>query len=425
MAEVRISVLTFKGAKAAAVRKQVAGALCGDVATCVPAAKVTSRGRPDYAKARRAGVEWVVTGTVSGKGTKRFLTVDAYNARGKRVWRERLRLARNGTLPKSALNTLVSRVEDATPAAPRGPDPADAAAAAEPEAPETESTPTEPERDTEAAQADAAPPAPELSAPVLIQEAPVDEAPDSDTAGRDRPLVVVELGADIIHRSLTYNDLQAQNLRTYRTEPFLFAPRLHAELYPLAPLTRGIAQGLGLEVGYLMAIGLKSVDEENREYATTMNQLDAALRFNVQPVEDLALTIAPLVGYRRTTFAVGAAADGTELTGLPDMNYGAARIGVELEYGIGAIVTFGRFEYLHLLSLGEIGAEPYFPDSGGSALAAQLGAGYGVTKNFQIRLTGHFTRYGLTFRPAEGATYLASGAVDQRVGGMLSGRFSW
>lgn len=429
VAETRISVLPFKGPRAAAVRKQVTGALCGDVATCVAPAKVTTRGRPDYAKARRAGVEWLVTATLSGKGARRVLTVDAFNARGKRVWRERLKLARNGTLSRGALKTLVERVEAAAPSEPQAPDPAQAATP-EPE-PEPEqaaeatgsaegSSPTETAEAPEAAQATADP---ELNAPALIQEEPAPAA--TDTQAKRGPILVVELGGDVIHRRLDYVDLAAQNLRTYVTEPFLFAPRLHAEVYPLAPFVSGVAQGLGLEVGYLMAVGLRSIDEEDREYATTMNQLDVGVRFNLRPAGDLDLTVAPIVGYRSATFAVGAAADGRELFGLPDFNYGGLRVGLEAEMGFGQVVTFGRFEYLHLLSLGEIGAEPYFPDSSGSALAVALGAGYRVTDSLQVRLTGHFTRYGLTFRPAEGAEYVASGAVDQRIGGMLSLRYSF
>ena len=100
-------------------------------------------------------------------------------------------------------------------------------------------------------------------------------------------------------------------------------------------------------------------------------------------------------------------------------------MGLEAELPIESMRVFAKVNYLLALGLGEIGAEPYFPQSSGGGFDGTLGAGYRVMENLEVRLSAQYTHYGLSFEAEEGATYVASGATDQYVGGALSARFMY
>jgi hypothetical protein len=203
----------------------------------------------------------------------------------------------------------------------------------------------------------------------------------------------------------------------------MFAPRARLELYPLARMSDGILGGLGVEADYLLAVALSSSDENDVSYPTTANRLDAGLRLNFHPLGPGRLMVAPLVGYRMSTFEVGASSEGERLTGLPTLSYRAARAGAAVEYSFGKLTPFFRAEYVHVLSLGELGEAPYFADNSARAFEASAGIGFRVHRLFEVRAGGHYTQYSLSFTPAEGSTYSASGATDNYFGGALTGRF--
>lgn len=426
-AKVNVVTVPFTGPRGAVPRDQIVGAICEEV-ECVAQSKVTRRGKPDWRKVRSAGVDLVVTGKVTGSSRKRRLTVEVLDARGKRKFRGVYRLARNGKLSRRNLNEVTEKI--LARAAPIAAEPV-----AEPETEEPEETETDDAEETKVAEADTGR-GDETSS---LRELPdrsggggeetasgsVERGAIAPTVRADRPLIIAQAGLDFIHRSLVYTNLRVPNLRTYETRPVLFAPRIHVEVYPLSTIMSGVAQGVGLEVGYLMALGLRSIDENGMAHPTNMSQFDIAARLNLWPMEGQSLMVAPVVGYRAARFAVGAAPDGSELAGLPDISYGAARAGLEAAYPIGPVSPFARFEYVHILSLGEIGSDAFFPNARGSAVELQVGAGYAVARNVDLRLGVHYTRYGLRFRPEEGATYQASGAVDQYVGGAVMARYTY
>jgi hypothetical protein len=247
--------------------------------------------------------------------------------------------------------------------------------------------------------------------------------PGPALASERRPLFILEVGGDFIRRDYAYSNLRAPNLRSYETQPVMFAPRARLELYPLSRMSDGILGGLGLEADYLMAVALTSTDENDVSYPTTANRLDAALRLNFHPLGPGRLMVAPIVGYRMSNFEVGASSGGERLTGLPALSYRAARAGAAVEYAFGKLTPFLRAEYVHVLSLGEIGEAPYFADNSARAFEAAAGIGFRVHRLFEVRAGGHYTQYSLSFTPAEGATYSASGATDNYFGGVLTGRF--
>jgi hypothetical protein len=429
-APARVVMMPFTGAKAKAARDQLASALCTEH-TCLPASRIAKGARPDYAKARRDNVNLVITGRITGPAKKRVVAVTVFDAKGKRVYRENYPVEKTGKLTDAALEKATERfnAEAARFAPPPPPE--------EPTPPAVEApAPVRPEPQPRA-EAVTPPPAAQPRAeaprpPVKRTEVqpreepraePVRPEPGPGMAGQRRPVFVLEVGGDFIRRDYSYSDLGAPNLRSYKTQPVMFAPRARLELYPLARMSDGILGGLGVEADYLLAVALSSNDENDVSYPTTANRLDAGLRLNFQPLGPGRLMVAPLVGYRMSTFEVGASSEGERLAGLPTLSYRAARAGAAVEYTFGKLTPFLRAEYVHVLSLGELGEAPYFADNSARAFEAAAGIGFRVHRLFEVRAGGHYTQYSLSFTPAEGAVYSASGATDNYFGGVLTGRF--
>lgn len=432
-APARVVVMPFTGAKAKVARDQLSTSLCAEH-TCLPAKRISKGTRPDYAKARKDDVNLVITARVSGPAKKRVLAVQVFDAKGKRVYRENYELAKNGRLTDAALEKATGRLNAA--AARFSPEePAQPPAKLEQTSPAVVEAPTpvreeparvepkpEPTRQQPRAEAPRQPVVERTERPQPREEA----APrETGPGGAKRPMLVLELGGDFIRRDYAYSDLRVPNLRSYQTQPVMFAPRARVELYPLARMSDGLLGGLGLEADYLMAVALESTDENDRAYPTTANRLDAGVRLNFHPLGPGRLMVAPILGYRMSNFEVGAASDGERLSGLPTLSYRAARAGAVAEYSFGMVTPFLRAEYVHLLSLGELGEAPYFADNSGRAFEASAGVGVRVHRLLEVRAGGHYTQYSLSFTPASGGTYSASGATDNYFGGTLAARFSY
>ncbi|MGA9521470.1 MAG: hypothetical protein WBV82_08405 [Myxococcaceae bacterium] len=412
-ATTKVAVLPFTGPKATVARSQLTRAVCGEL-ECVPASKASRGNKPDFKKAKRAGVELILTGQVSGPASKRTLTVIAWDANGEQRSKDTFRLARNGKLSRSELDRAAAKVLEVAGATQQQSEPEEE----EPLATEREETPptllpeaSEQEQEQEVAS-------------IEREERRDEEAPVAlRRRGPQLPLFWVEAGADFTHRSFDYSGLAVANLRAYVTQPALVAPRIQAAVYPLSRSLEGIGAGLGIEGGYAFAVGLRSIDENEKPHPTAVTRLDLGARLDLRPVEGSALMISPQVGYRNATFSVGAADDGSTLAGMPGLTYDALRFGVEAELPIEAMRVFAKASYLQALGLGEIGAAPFFPKSSGSGFEGTLGAGYQVVENVEVRLSLNYTRFGLSFEPEAGATYVATGATDQYLGGALTGRF--
>lgn len=399
----KISVLRFTGPKAATPHGQLEDLLCGTY-ECVSPAKLTRRGRPDWAKVRAAGVDWILTGKVTGPRAKRVLTVELFDAQGVRQWRQPVALARNGKLMRSGAEKLLRQIEETV----RPPEPA-------PPPPPAETPPSPPERKPEVVESERA------------QQPPPPEEPPapSGAALTPRPLVVAEAGVAGVYRNYRYLGLTTGNLRAYETAPLFFAPRLHLELYPLARAVSGLAQGLGVEAGYAFAVGLRSVDENGVAYATSVSQVDVAARLQLWPAEGLPLKLAPVAGYRWASFLVGASKDGARLKGMPGIRYGGLLLGVDGEYSVSdSVPVFARLAWVPLFGLGELGQQT-FPEHGGFGVEARVGVGYRIVAGLQLRLEAHYTQYRLSFRTEKGAPFLATGAVDQYAGGAALVRYTY
>jgi hypothetical protein len=221
---------------------------------------------------------------------------------------------------------------------------------------------------------------------------------------------VLEAGPEFFNRRFGYEKVETTNLRTYQA-PLVFAPSLHAEVYPLALMGSGAASGVGLEAGYTFSVGLKSRRPDGVTFPSAMNRLDFGPKYRYRATE--SFTLIPALGYRQASFAVSPAADGSTLDGLPGLAFSSIRAGLGAEFAFGKMVVLGGFSYLAMLSAGDIVGPNFFSSGSGSGVEGQLGLGYKILSNVELRLAAQLNRYALTFKPAETDTFIAAGAYDQ------------
>jgi hypothetical protein len=391
-APAKIAILPFEGPNADAARESLAGSLCGEL-TCVPPATVGKGASPDFSKVRREGLELVVTGRVSGPANKRTLALTLSGPDGSRRGTEKVGLSRNGSLSGDELTSAKQSILDQLPH-------------------------EEPAQATQAVES--VPPSP---APAAETADTMGETEGRGYAASGVPLFWAEGTADFSHRDFSYDQLAASNLRPYSTQPGMLTPGLRAAYFPLARSQMGAISGLGLEAGYQFAVALQSIDEKDVRYPTRYDRLDLGARWDLRPIAGSMLKVAPRLGYRSSSFKVGAGPDGKRLDGLPDLSYSALRLGFDVETPLQTIQVFGSVAYLQTLGLGEIGSELYFPKSSGNGFEGGVGAGVPMAQNLQLRTSLNFTRYGLSFTPDPGAAFAARGASDWYLGGAVALRY--
>ncbi len=431
----KIAVAKFTGPGAEAVRSQVTQELC-DNHDCTNPAKVMKGTKPDWKKAKKEKVVYVVTGKVIAKGKKRTVELQVLNKPGAAKFKKSYALE-SGTLPNKTLSSAAATLSQAMGGESK-------------EAPEpvAETPPTdEPTReepapavDTAKARQPDAEPKPSAQPPHVAEPEPAPTEVEDTTPKKKRKAAVfsIQLGLDGFSRNLSYAQATTPNLRTYSV-PLASAPAAQLEVFPLAAFNDGLISGLGIEAGYAMAVGLQSRREVPKagcgadpcpapiNYATSSSKLDVALKFRI-PFGDSGVAIAPHAGFRSHGFTFGKGTDGSTLDGLPSVAYSALRLGLALDVTFAEyIVVFVNFSYLPVLSSGQIISPAYF--SRGSAYGLEGGAGVGYKLPFftalQVRAAFNFTRYAMSFRPEMADAYQATGATDQYMGFNIGLRYTF
>ena len=424
----RISLPDFSGRGAGAVRTQLVNQLC-DTADCVAATKVTTGGKPDMKKAKRELLQYFVTGTVSkakkGKGTALEVSVVAVKgtAKVKRVFP----LEKNGTLSSRNLQGAVDMIRGVVGTA----EPASAATPT----PTPEPTPEPaPYRSSQTPSSE-----PTEPSEATVTERSPEPAPPPPPPRRTyyKPLVfALELGTDIVNRTLTYS-ANSQGVRDYGvTFPL---PLLKLEFYPLALGRSDALAGLGIEGAFGVAPFLKSRPKSAEGtcttnpttcYSTTAMMIEAGLRWRIVVSPTFPLAVTPFVGFKIQSFTVGNNSAGERLAGLPSINFAALRAGLGLDVPVVNNLLFivGRFAVLPVFSAGEIVNKdgPYF--TSGSAFGFEASAGLAVqpAKFLQIRGSFEYTQYGLTFKTSADPTNIsATGATDRYIGGNIALRLQF
>ena len=432
----RISLPDFSGRGAGAVRTQLVNQLC-DSADCVAATKVTSGGKPDMKKAKRELLEYFITGAVTKKGKKSSLDVSVVPVKGGAKVKRSFPLERGGTLSgrnlQSALDLIhgvIGTGETSRPSPTPEPEPSltpstpSSSASSSSSSSYSTSSSSSSRRSTSTYAEPTEPTEPATERPTEVSR-PV---PSRKSSASKPTFLVVDLGSDVLNRSLAYKDDQSKNVRDY-TLPAFPMPVVRAEVYPLALMRTDLLAGLGVEVAFGIAPYLKSRRESTPDdsYPTTAMKLDAGLRWRIVVSPTFPLAVTPFVGVKVQSFTVGKSAAGATLDGLPGISFVGLRAGLGLDVPIvpKLLYVVGRFAVLPIFSSGEIISKDYFKSGSTFGFEAGVGAAVELAKIFQIRATFEYTQYGLTFTTQEGDTYRAAGATDRYLGGNLSIRLQF
>lgn len=404
----RISFADFSGPGASAVRNQLVTAVC-DTADCIAASKTTTRGKPDWKKAKKAAVSFIVTGAVVKKGKGKALDLQVLDKAGPAKARRTFTLEKSGTLSAKNLQAAIEVMQGAfgggeAPPPVRPPPP-------EPKKPEPEPTKPTPV---------ASKPEPEPTKPEPTPEPEPEPAkPEKKKRGAQKPMfLAAELGASVLGRNLDYVQASTPNLRRYSIFPF---PQIDArvEFYPLALVRDDVLSGLGVDLSVGLAPYLKSRRQSSAEaYPTSTMRITGGFRFRWMPFDKYRAAFIPMLGVNVRSFSVGAASDGTTLDGLPNVSFVGLRAGLGLELPIltDLLTFFGRFCVVPTFSAGQLISSAYFPNGSTFGLDANAGLSLKVVSFLSIRAAFEFEQYASSFRTEATDTYVAAGSIDRYLG---------
>ncbi len=416
----RVSFPSFTGPGAAAARNQLFSSVC-DTADCVSAAKTTTKGKPDWKKAKKESVQFFVTGSVVKRGKALSLDLFVFNKAGAPKARRSFPLERGSTLSSKNLQSAMDLLagvfgpRKSPPQEPPKEEPVN-----KPPPKEKEKEPTRPP-DPPPVKAEKEPrPAPEKETP-----GEPEPEPKAETKGKRKAFLVLEAGVEVLNRRLEYNQVATSNLRRYDLALYGQLAFL-AEFYPLVLLGRDdLLAGLGVEFGLAIAPWLQSrLTSVTDAFPTSSTRFDAAVRFNLAPIKGFALTFSPYLGIRTQSFVVSALADGRRIDGLPNIGFVGLRAGLGVDVPVipGWLNVFGRFGIIPVFGSGEIISAMFFPNGGAFGLEANMGFGVRILPFLQVRASFEFQRYGLTFVTQPTDPYVAAGASDTYLGGKVAVR---
>lgn len=226
-------------------------------------------------------------------------------------------------------------------------------------------------------------------------------------------LLVADLGLEFGGRWFSYNEPITANLRPY---DMFGAPLIviGAELYPFAGTGTSFIKDLGLTVGYARALGLSSAVEGAPEsISTTYQRFHVGLRGRMRFGQGAKAMILGLGGgLRLQQFSFGDAPLIQEE--LPDVSYTIIRLGADFRAPVGPVALLAGFDFFLPLSRGPI----YDRFNEASALGIALGGGVAIpiTGGLEARVQLEYARFGASFKPREGDTHIAGGALDQFLG---------
>ncbi len=419
----RIS-LAMRGDRKAVLATQLATELCGTY-ECVLRSRVYTGPKLDFAKVRKLKVKGVLSGVVSKKRRERVVSLALLTRPGRPAQRWHFPLTVQGTLPPESLAQLMRDLENrlggaapvAAPAVavpPPVPEPLPPAA---PPAPLPEERPAPPP-------VLAAPPPSEPPPPVSPEPAPPPQRPirtrEAAEAGkREQWLLAVEAGYFGTKRELSYEGATGGTnaLTTYKVN-LASSPRLHLELFPLAPMTDGPFAGIGLFADYSFSLGLTT---DPGQVSTSFSRFDGGLVWRICPVSSSRFAIVPAVSWKILKFNVD-----PPIAGLPGANLRGVKAGLNLEVPVAGSFSFllgGG--YVRWLTAKDLVQGGFFQGVSAYGIEAEVGASMALYGPISLRILGEYSTTKYRLQNPTLSTYSATGATDEYIGGraMLRGQF--
>ncbi len=400
----KLSVGPITGAGAASVQKQLSEALC-DSADCVPCGEVSSGGKPDWKKARRAGVSVFLAGAVAKKGKGEVLTLEVVTGPGKpkasktfpmeggTLWQRQVSDAAAMVSPFLKRGGGETAAEDGDRPVGRAKAPGDAPAPLRLSGDEPRALPAE----------DETPPPP----------------PEAEGDG-SAPRVMAWAGLAVLNRHFDYSGAASGNLRRYDL-PIYPTPRLGVEVFPFVTQSGPLA-GLGFEGALDVQAWLKSRKlNDPTEFPTSVVRADLGARWRF-PVS--SFFVVPRLGFRYQAFTVSPAASGAKLDGLPNLAYLGLRLGATVEGSVleDTLRLWAGASALPVLSSGDVISPAFFNKGSNFGFEVNAGVAVHLTGPVWLAATGELTLNILSFQAQPTDVYVASGATDRYLGAGLSVR---
>jgi hypothetical protein len=412
----KLAITPLGGDKGHAVEKQLSSSLCKRVA-CAPHAKVMKGAKPDFARAKKAGINAVLIGHVAGGHVE--VTVVFSDQPKIPVFSQTYPLAK-GKLSKNDLLALTEAVAGALGGAPVPPPPEPTAPTPPPPPePVAEKPPTPAEPLTPAPEEHASP-APRETERERTSEVVVEEHP-TRPAAKNWPIILADVGLDIVGRSFDYNQLSQGNALRY-SAPGIFSPRLDLELCPLAHSISGFGGRWGISAEGTYAVGLQSQLGTAPAHPTSLLRFDGGVLWWLG--NPTGFSFAPEAGYRLLSFSTSAAKDGSVLTGLPNVTYGSLRFSGAIRFAASDSLRLDlRLSGMPVLGAADLIGPNYFTKGSGLGLEGEAGVRLLLTKQVGIGVFGEYTRYTFSFNST--GAYQAKGATDQYYGGRAAATFTY
>jgi hypothetical protein len=222
------------------------------------------------------------------------------------------------------------------------------------------------------------------------------------------PVWEISVGPRVVSRSFAYTD-NAARLPGY-TLAGAAGVAAEASVFP-AMGSETFIKYMGLGGSFDTTVSAKTVGSNGAaSIDTTLRAYRLGLRYRMPAARSLLITGGFDYGQDQVTINVPD-------TVPPNVAYGYLRPSVTGKVAIGSRVSLSvAAAYLHVLDLGQMGANQRFPRD--SARGAELGAavGYALDDSFELRLVGDLRRYVHAMNSQAGDRYLVGGAVDEHFG---------
>jgi hypothetical protein len=220
----------------------------------------------------------------------------------------------------------------------------------------------------------------------------------------------LQIGAHIYRRDFTYNDDVVGPHQAYKL-PAVPAPSLALDYF--------FAKNFGITLGGEYSVALISQDT-----ATPPN------RYKTSSLGYFFGGKGRLITGGGSEFMLGVAFAGNSFKITPDatdpappkvagVDYKQIRAGLSARIPLSdSFALLGGFDYLHLLSMGELRSTAYFPGATGHGGAGSAGVAFALPwlKGLEGRATLDLRRYVFTMNPLMGEPQIAGGATDQYLG---------
>lgn len=259
------------------------------------------------------------------------------------------------------------------------------------------------------------PPPPPEPEPEPEPEPLPEPEPEPEPAGGPTALSAA-LGARVLSRSFAYADDLFGVLRGYELSA---GPALTLGLswFPGAHLGDGIGAHFGLGLSGHVLLGVDTEGDGGQSFGTGGFGFHASLLGRI-PLAAHALVLA--VGYGMDSFTFDAAG-GVEPP-MPDVQYGFVRAGGDFELVIlrDLLVLNVGGAYRIVLDSGELGEDTWWPRADVGGFDAYLDLSVGLAAGLEIRAGFLVHHYFMTMNPEPGDPFVAGGATDTYLTGLLA-----